>query len=57
MNLIKIKPIVKTQDDINREALVYLASTDWLVVRMAENGTPIPADILTKRAEARASIV
>lgn len=45
------------QRAINAESIAYLVSTDWLVVRMAENGTPIPIDILTKRAEARLAIL
>jgi len=42
---------------INSESLAYLASTDWYVTRQAETGADIPQDILTARAEARASIV
>lgn len=34
----------------------YLASTDWYAVRFAETGVAIPADVATKRAEARARI-
>ena len=35
------------------EARAYLSDTDWLVVRQAETGTPIPDDIRQNRAEAR----
>lgn len=35
------------------EARAFLASTDWMVVRLAETGTPIPADIASRRAQAR----
>jgi len=42
---------------INIDSLAYLASTDWYVTRQAETGADIPQDILTARAEARASIV
>jgi len=42
---------------INSDSLAYLASTDWYVTRQAETGADIPQDILTARAEARASIV
>lgn len=35
------------------EALTYLASTDWYVVRKAETGKEIPQEIVEKRAEAR----
>lgn len=41
----------------NAESLAYLASTDWYVVRFAESGVAVPADIATKRKEARDAIV
>lgn len=48
--------IPNPQIAINQEALAYLASTDWYVVRFAETGVAIPAEILTLRQEARSSI-
>jgi hypothetical protein len=45
------------QDAINAEALAYLASTDWLIIREVDAGVPCPADIKTLRAEARAKVV
>ena len=45
------------QARINNQARAYLASTDWLVVRMAETGVAVPQEILDARAAARASIV
>lgn len=45
------------QSIINAKSLAYLISTDWYVIRMAENGTPIPIDVLTKREEARLAIL
>jgi hypothetical protein len=42
---------------INADALAYLASTDWLVIREVDAGTPCPADIKAERAAARARIV
>jgi hypothetical protein len=45
------------QEAINSEALAYLASTDWLVIREVDAGVPCPADIKVLRAEARAKIV
>ena len=45
------------QSIINAKSLAYLTSTDWYVIRMAENGTPIPIDVLTKREEARLAIL
>jgi hypothetical protein len=44
------------QDTINSEARQYLASTDWYVIRNAETGEVIPAEVLTKRIEARSSV-
>ena len=41
----------------NRDAREYLISTDWYVTRQAETGKEVPADILTKRAEARAAVI
>ena len=60
------KPILKDpppptaeelQAQANAEARAYLASTDWYVVRKAETGTEIPADILEKRQAARDAVV
>ena len=45
------------QQKINKEALAYLNSTDWYVIRQLETGTAIPASILTERAAARNRIV
>ncbi len=45
------------QEAINAEALAYLASTDWLVIREVDAGVPCPEDIKQKRAEARARIL
>lgn len=47
----------KTQEQINAEHHAYLASTDWYVVRFAETGVAIPADILAARQAARDAIV
>lgn len=43
----------KEKDTKNR---LYLKETDWYVVRQMDDGTPIPEDVKTKRAEARAAI-
>jgi|694.fasta_scaffold02291_13 hypothetical protein len=45
------------QEAINAEALAYLASTDWLIIREVDAGVPCPAEIKTLRAEARAKVV
>ena len=38
------------------EALAYLASTDWMVVRQTETGKPVPEDIAAQRAAARKTV-
>lgn len=60
-----MKMTIKTPDDLRAEAkaakqevarsesFAYLDSTDWLVVRHAETGKEIPADVLKKRQAAR----
>ena len=45
------------QEKINAEALAYLASTDWMVIREMDSGLPCPADVKIARAAARAKIV
>ena len=40
---------------VKETAADLLAPTDWMVVRSAENGTDIPADILAYRANVRAA--
>lgn len=45
------------QEQINAEALTFLASTDYLIIREMDNGVPCPADIKAKRQAARESIV
>ena len=35
------------------EARRYLAETDWMVIRAAETGTPIPAEVAAARMAAR----
>jgi vacuolar-type H+-ATPase subunit I/STV1 len=45
------------QERINREALEYLASTDWLIIREIDAGVACPVEIKQARAEARARIV
>lgn len=45
------------QEAINAEALAYLASTDWYIIREIDQGTPCPAEVKAERASARARIV
>jgi len=41
------------QQEINRDNLAYLASTDWYVIRKADSGEAIPTEISTARVAAR----
>jgi hypothetical protein len=45
------------QAKTNQEALDYLASTDWMIIRAMDTETPIPEDVKAKRQIARLSIV
>lgn len=45
------------QERINAEALEYLASTDWMVIREMDAGVPCPVEVKAERAAARARIV
>lgn len=46
------------QEKINAEALAYLASTDWLVVRSIEKpDKPIPDDVKMLRQQARDKVI
>jgi hypothetical protein len=45
------------QEKINAEALAYLASTDWMIVREIETQVACPSDIKQLRAEARLKVV
>lgn len=45
------------QERINAEALAYLASTDWMVIREIDAGVPCPLQVKEERALARARII
>ena len=45
------------QERINAEALAFLASTDWLIIRELDAGIPCPTEIKIARQEARQRIV
>ena len=49
-------PPALTQTELNALHLLYLASTDWYVVRFAETGVAVPSEITTARALARSQI-
>lgn len=46
----------QAREKVNQEALSYLASTDWYVIRSLDSGEPIPDDVKAGRAQARAAI-
>jgi hypothetical protein len=46
-------PQVDSQSAINAEALAYLVSTDWYVIRLQETSQAIPADVVALRQRAR----
>lgn len=52
-----INPEYVDQTQVNEEALAFLASTDWLVIRQHETGIPVPADVLENRRLARNKVV
>jgi len=45
--------LAQAHENASAEARAYLARTDWLVVRQAETGVPVPEAVLQARAEAR----
>jgi hypothetical protein len=47
---------VYAQAAINKKALAYLASTDWMVLRQADSGEAMPNSIKDARAAARLEI-
>lgn len=60
-----MKLIIKTSEDLAAEAeanaraavraaaLTYLSETDWMVMRAAETGKPVPPPVAEARAAAR----
>jgi hypothetical protein len=46
LDQLKVQQINQAKDKANSE----LAATDWMVIRKAERGIEIPADIITKRS-------
>ena len=47
----------QAREKMNQEALSYLASTDWYVLRQMDSGEVTPEDVKQLREEARARIV
>lgn len=56
-----MKMTIRTAKDLAAEtfaheqgkASAYLSQTDWMILRQAETGVPVPADVLEARAQAR----
>lgn len=51
----------RTPESVAREnareaARRYLAETDWMVVRAAETGKPVPAEVQAQRTAAREAL-
>lgn len=46
----------QAQQKVNGEALSYLKTTDWYVIRNTETGKAIPPEVTGKRAEARLKV-
>lgn len=40
-------------EEAKAEALAYLSSTDWYIVRFVDSGVEVPQEVKDKRAEAR----
>jgi hypothetical protein len=59
-NPILVDPPPPTEEEVTEQRIdelqSYLSSTDWYAIRQADEGTPIPPEIKTKRAEARIEI-
>lgn len=47
----------QNQVKLNATSLQYLASTDWMVIRAAEGGTPLSLEVKALRQAARDAIV
>lgn len=45
------------QEQINSEALQFLASTDYYIIREIDSGVPCPAEIKAQRQAARERII
>jgi len=56
IKVITVDTALSTKISDNATNLAYLYDTDWYITRNMETGVEVPADILTKRAEARASL-
>jgi len=48
---------LRLQSEVNQEALAYLGSTDWMLLRELDGGTVMDAEVKQLRADARLRIV
>ena len=60
-NPVEIQPGVEVvlelcYEDTPQEKLLYLADTDWYVVREQETGKPVPVDVRARRSAIRVSL-
>lgn len=59
-NPILVDPPPPTEEEVNKQRLneleSYLTETDWYAIRYADTGVEIPAEIKTKRQQAREEI-
>jgi hypothetical protein len=53
----EIGEATKSQEEINQESRAYIKATDWYAIRSFETGVPVPTEILSLRAAARAAVV
>ena len=47
----------QAQEKVNADALAFLASTDWYIIRLQESGIAVPQTVLDARATARLQVV
>ena len=60
-NLIEVEPGVEVvlelhYEDTVSEKLLYLADTDWYVIREQETGKPVPDEVRARRSAIRVSL-
>lgn len=49
----KIDPVMVEKEKVVSDAEIYLASTDWMIIRQLDNGTMCPEDVKSAREQAR----
>lgn len=51
------KPEDLEAQNLSQAAILYLQSTDWMVIRQLETMKPVPPEVLKKRVEARSKVI